>query len=137
MLLVLVAFLALIVAHELIHGLVWGICAKRHWKAVSFGVIWKYLTPYCTCDEPLSRRAYVADALAPTIVLSLVPVAVAYVTGSILWLGIGLLMILGGGGDLAIVLKMLRFKPDDADVLYLDHPYECGLVAFVRSSART
>ena len=46
-------------------------------------------------------------------------------------------MILGGGGDLAIVLKMLRFKPDDADVLYLDHPYECGLVAFVRSSART
>ncbi|WP_449316805.1 DUF3267 domain-containing protein [Rubneribacter sp.] len=137
MLLVLVAFLALIVAHELIHGLVWGICAKRHWKAVSFGVIWKYLTPYCTCDEPLSRRAYVAGALAPTIVLSLVPVAVAYVTGSILWLGIGLLMILGGGGDLAIVLKMLRFKPDDADVLYLDHPYECGLVAFVRSSART
>ncbi len=132
MLLVLVAFLALIVVHELIHGLVWGICAKRHWKAVSFGVIWKYLTPYCTCDEPLSRRAYVAGALAPTIVLGLVPVAVAYVTGSILWLGIGLLMILGGGGDLAIVLKMLRFKPDGADVLYLDHPYECGLVAFVR-----
>nr|WP_270298076.1 DUF3267 domain-containing protein [Eggerthella sinensis] len=56
-LLVLVAFVALILVHELIHGLVWGICAKRHWKAVSFGVIWKYLTPYCTCDEPLSRRA--------------------------------------------------------------------------------
>ena len=64
--------------------------------------------------------------------LGLAPVAVAYATGSILWLGIGLLMILGGGGDLAIVLKMLRFKPDGADVLYLDHPYECGLVAFVR-----
>ena len=126
------AFFALIVVHELIHGLVWGICAKRHWKTVSFGVIWKYLTPYCTCDEPLSRRAYVAGALAPTIVLGLVPVAVAYATGSILWLGIGLLMILGGGGDLAIVLKTLRFKPDGADVLYLDHPYECGLVAFVR-----
>ena len=131
-LLVVGTFVALIVVHELIHGLVWGICAKRHWKTVSFGVIWKYLTPYCTCDEPLSRRAYIAGALAPTIVLGLVPVAVAYATGSILWLGIGLLMILGGGGDLAIVLKMLRFKPDGADVLYLDHPYECGLVAFVR-----
>ena len=33
---------------------------------------------------------------------------------------------------LTIVLKMLRFKPDGGEVLYLDHPYECGLVAFTR-----
>ena len=44
----------------------------------------------------------------------------------------GALMILGGGGDLAIVLKLVRFKPEGDEVLYLDHPYECGLAAFVR-----
>lgn len=131
-LLVLLTFFVLIFVHEFIHGTVWSFFAKSGWKAVSFGVIWKYLTPYCTCSEPLSRRAYIIGALAPTVVLGLVPVAVAYATGSLFWLGIGLLMIVGGGGDLSIVLKMLRFKPDSSDVLYLDHPYECGLVAFVR-----
>ena len=68
----------------------------------------------------------------PTLVLGILPVLAAYATGSLFLLVVGLLMILGGGGDLTIALKMLRFKPDGGEVLYLDHPYECGLVAFVR-----
>lgn len=131
-LLVLAAFFALVAAHELIHGLVWSLHAEGGWKSISFGVIWQYLTPYCTCDEPLSKRAYIVGALAPTVVLGLLPVLVAYATGSAGWLAVGLFMILGGGGDLAIVLKMLRFKPHGREVRFLDHPYECGLVAFVR-----
>lgn len=131
-LLVLAAFFVLAALHELVHGIVWSACAKGCWKAVSFGVIWQYLTPYCTCDEPLSKRAYVVGALAPTAVLGLLPVIAAYASGSAGLLAVGLLMILGGGGDFAIVLKMLRFKPDGREVRFLDHPYECGLVAFVR-----
>ena len=71
-------------------------------------------------------------ALAPTAVLGLLPVIAAYASGSAGLLAVGLLMILGGGGDFAIVLKMLRFKPDGREVRFLDHPYECGLVAFTR-----
>ena len=127
-LLVLAAFFALVVLHELVHGIAWSACAKGGWKSVS------YLTPYCTCDEPLSRRAYVVGALAPTVVLGLLPVIAAYASGSAGLLAVGLLMTLSGGGDLAIVLKMLRFKPD-GEVRFLDHPYECGLVAFVRDEA--
>ena len=126
------AFVVLTVVHELVHGLTWSLFAKSGWKSVSFGVIWKYLTPYCTCNEALSRRAYIVGALMPTLVLGILPVLAAYATGSLFLLVVGLLMILGGGGDLTIVLKMLRFKPDGGEVLYLDHPYECGLVAFVR-----
>lgn len=133
-LLVLAAFFALVVLHELVHGIAWSACAKGGWKSVSFGVIWQYLTPYCTCDEPLSKRAYVVGALAPTVVLGLLPVIAAYASGSAGLLAVGLLMTLSGGGDLAIVLKMLRFKPD-GEVRFLDHPYECGLVAFVRDEA--
>lgn len=131
-LLVLVAFFALIVVHELIHGLVWGAFAKSGWKSVSFGVIWQYFTPYCTCAEPLPKRAYVIGALAPTVALGLLPVLIAYATGSLTWFSLGALMVLGGGGDLVIVLKLLRFRTDGSEVLYLDHPYECGLVAFAR-----
>ena len=126
------AFVVLTVVHELVHGLTWSLFAKSGWKSVSFGVIWKYLTPYCTCNEALSRRAYIVGALMPTLVLGILPVLAAYATGSLFLLVVGLLTIPGGGGDLTIALKMLRFKPDGGEVLYLDHPYECGLVAFVR-----
>ena len=126
------AFVVLTVVHELVHGLTWSLFAKSGWKSVSFGVIWKYLTPYCPCNEALSSSAYIVGALMPTLVLGILPVLAAYATGSLFLLVVGLLMILGGGGDLTIALKMLRFKPDGGEVLYLDHPYECGLVAFVR-----
>ena len=36
-----------IVVHELIHGLTWACYAKSGWKSISFGVMWKMLTPYC------------------------------------------------------------------------------------------
>ena len=40
-----------IVVHELIHGLTWACYAKSGWKSISFGVMWKLLTPYCHCDQ--------------------------------------------------------------------------------------
>ncbi|WP_080797309.1 DUF3267 domain-containing protein [Arabiibacter massiliensis] len=126
------SFLVLAAVHELIHGLVWSAFAKSGWKAVSFGVIWQYLTPYCTCSEPLPKHAYVIGALAPTVVLGLLPVLVSYATGSLVWFGVGALMILGGGGDLAVVLKLLRFKPAGDEAVFLDHACDCGLMAFER-----
>ena len=41
-------------------------------------------------------------------------------------------MIFGGGGDFVIILKMLLYKHPNQEVLYYDHPYECGVVAFER-----
>lgn len=40
------------------------------------------------------------------------------------------LMILSGGGDFLIVAQELRYHTDKQDVVFLDHPYECGVVAF-------
>ncbi|MEA5020287.1 MAG: DUF3267 domain-containing protein [Gordonibacter sp.] len=129
---VVAVFFLLIIIHEAIHGLAWGAFAKGHWRAVSFGFMVQYLTPYCTCNEPLPKHAYIIGALAPTVLLGLIPTAVGIATGSGIWLAVGLLLIVGGGGDLAIVIKLLRFNPKESDVLYLDHPYECGIVAFTR-----
>ncbi|MEQ3362595.1 DUF3267 domain-containing protein [Raoultibacter massiliensis] len=129
---VLAAFIVLIVVHELIHGLVWSLYAKGGRKAISFGFIVEYLTPYCSCSEPLPKHAYIIGALAPTVVLGLLPVLASYALGSIPLFAVGALMIIGGGGDMAIVLKLLRFKPEGTEVLLLDHPYELGLAAFVK-----
>ncbi len=43
----LVCLVVLIVLHELLHGLVFGIFAKNHFRSVRFGVVWKAVAPYC------------------------------------------------------------------------------------------
>lgn len=128
---VLLAFFVLIVVHELIHGITWAYYAPSHWKSVSFGFMVQYLTPYCTCNEPLKKNQYIIGALMPTIILGILPAIVSIIIGSWLLFALNALMIFGGGGDLTIVLKLLRYREKEGTI-FVDHPYQCGLVAFVR-----
>lgn len=126
------ALLLLTVLHEIIHGLTWGIFAKGHRSAIAFGFIWKMLTPYCTCTEPLTKWQYIAGGAMPTLVLGFGSAVIAALTGNFWILVLSEAMIFSGGGDFFIILKMLLFKSANNDVLYYDHPYECGIVAFER-----
>lgn len=132
-LLFLLIFLLLIVVHEAIHGITWGYFASDGRKSIEYGVIWQALTPYCTCSSPLTKKQYVWGALMPTIVLGFLPGVIAIITG---WEPLFLLsqfMILAGAGDFLIVARLLLHRPKNAQVIYLDHPYECGLVAFLKN----
>ena len=42
------------------------------------------------------------------------------------------MMIFSGGGDGLIILKLLLHRTKGKTVVYYDHPYECGVVAFER-----
>lgn len=128
----LLVFVALIVVHELVHGLTWACFTSNGWKAISFGFIAKYLTPYCTCNQPLKKGQYLTGTLMPTILLGIAPCIVAIFIGSVSVFGVGALMILAGGGDLTISVNLLSFRPKSNEVLYIDHPYKVGLVAFVK-----
>ncbi|MGI6231359.1 MAG: DUF3267 domain-containing protein [Prevotella sp.] len=108
--------------HEGIHGLTWGL-VNRNFRKVSFGVIWKYMTPYCHYSEPMSRCKYIVGAVMPFIFLGLVPIAYALWSGSFLWLLFGIIFIGGATGDLWMTLLILK-EPRDA--LFLDHPSEAG-----------
>jgi len=127
----LAAFLALIVVHELIHGLVWGLCAPSRFKAIEFGVVWAALTPYCTCAEPLKKWQYILGSAMPTLVLGFGLGTAAVCAGQSFLLFLALLLTFGGGGDLCVILKLLGYRPRGGAV-YIDHPYECGVVAFER-----
>ena len=124
--------LLLIFVHELIHGITWAVFAKKGRKAISFGFIPQYLTPYCTCNEPLKKGEYITGALMPALLLGFLPAAGAIVTGSAVLFCISAVMIFAGGGDLTIVLKLLRYKTESSEALYHDHPYQAGLVVFLR-----
>ena len=128
----LVGLFALIVIHELIHGITRAIFAKDGWKAISFGFIAKYLTPYCACKEPLTKFGYIIGAMMPTIILGIIPMIVAIAIGNAVVFGIAFLMILSGGGDMLTSFKLLTFKTNGKKSIYIDHPYLVGLTAFVK-----
>ena len=125
-------FIAFIVVHELIHGAVFACFAKDGVRSVAFGVIWSMLTPYCTCRESLKRKHYMLAILAPTVVLGILPAAVALAIGSRWILYLGILMILGGGGDIMCAIKLGTYRTKGKECLFFDHPYEVGLAVFER-----
>lgn len=123
----------LMVLHECIHGLVWGLFAEHHLRAVSFGVIWKYLTPYCACAEPLKRWQYILGAAMPTLILGFGLGAVSAALGQPLLLLLAIVMLFSGGGDFLIILKILLRRSGGRQILCCDHPYDCGAVVFEKS----
>lgn len=127
-----VLMIVLMVIHELIHGITWGIFAENHWKDIEFGIIWKMLTPYCTCKSALKKLQYVIGGLMPTLILGFGLGLVAIIIGNMLLFLLAELMIFGGGGDFLIAGKLLLFRTKYKDCIYMDHPTECGLVAFYR-----
>lgn len=87
-----------IVVHELIHGLTWAMYAKTGFKSISFGVMWKMLTPYCHCSEPLKVSHYSIGALMPLIVLGILPSIAAICLKSLFWLTMGVVFIAAAAG---------------------------------------
>lgn len=122
----------LIVAHEAIHGITWGIFAKNHFKSIEFGVIWKMLTPYCTCKDVLKKWQYLLGSAMPTVILGGVMALISIFMNNYILFLVSLLMVLSGGGDFMIILMIIFHKATGNDVLYCDHPYELGVVVFER-----
>jgi hypothetical protein len=131
-LLFIILFLVLIVAHELIHGLTWSVFAEHHFKDIDFGFMKEYLTPYCTCATPLTKRHYIWGALMPCIVLGIIPAVLGILLGSGLLFWIGIFMTLSAGGDIMIVWKVMRYKKQEGseEILIYDHPTQAGSVIF-------
>ncbi len=122
--------LCLIILHELIHGITWGIFAKNHFHSIDFGIIWSSFSPYCTCSEPLRKWQYLLGTAMPTFVLGGGGAVVAVMTNQLLLFFLAEYMILSGGGDFLIVLKSMLYHTDKKENVYCDHPYECGFVVF-------
>ena len=112
-----------IVVHELIHGLTWACYAKSGWRSISFGVMWKLLTPYCHCDEPMPIPGYMMGAMMPCIVLGIIPAIVALCIGSLPLLVWGIFFIAAAAGDIWMTWLLTK---EDRKSLVLDHPSEAG-----------
>ena len=116
-----------IIVHELIHGITWAMYAKNGFKSIKFGVLWKVLTPYCHCSEPLKVKHYITGGIMPAIILGFLPFVYSLFTGNALWLFFGIFFTMSAVGDFLIVNLV---RKEDMNSLVLDHPSEVGCYVF-------
>ena len=116
-----------VIAHELIHGITWGMYTKNGFKSIKFGVLWKVLTPYCHCSEPLKVKHYITGGIMPAIILGFLPFVYSLFTGNALWLFFGIFFTMSAVGDFLIVNLV---RKENMNSLVLDHPSEVGCYVF-------
>ena len=68
----------------------------------------------------------------PTIIVGFLPAFIAIAMNDWGWFVIALLMVIGGGGDMLIIWKLMTFRVSGKETLFCDHPTLPGLVAYVR-----
>jgi hypothetical protein len=112
-----------ILSHELLHGLAWSVFATKGFRSVKFGVIWKMVTPYCHCTEPLTVKQYIIGAILPAIVLGIIPSILGILTGSLAMLIFGSFFTIASTGDFMVIDLLRKERMYD---LVEDHPSEAG-----------
>lgn len=112
-----------IVVHELIHGITWSMFTKNGHKSIKYGVLWKMVTPYCHCKEPLIVKHYIIGAITPAIILGFLPAVYSILTGNIGFLFFGIFFTMAALGDFMII-NLLR--KENLNSFVLDHPSEAG-----------
>lgn len=121
--------LAAIIIHELIHGVIFAMYAKNGFKSIKFGFSKTMGSFYCHCKDPLKVKHYRRAGIAPFIILGLIPLAFAMITG-VHWIKtFGLLLSIGGFGDLLIWIRLLKF---DSNLMIRDHPEKLGFAIEVQ-----
>jgi hypothetical protein len=112
LLFVLAGVAAVVVLHELVHGLAMSIFGARP----QYGVLWKMLVFYATAPGyGFHRNAYVAVALAPLVVVSTLSMLGIWLLHGTSWVGmlalIGALNGAGAAGDLWMAGVVLSYPP--------------------------
>ena len=130
-LLVMVVFLVSVIIHEGIHGLFFGLFAKNRFKSIEFGIIWKSVTPYCYCAEPVSRAQYLTALLMPGFLLGICAGIAGILTGSAPLVVFAVFSLFAAGGDFYIAYLILK-TPGGKEEKYLDHPEQPGLLLLAK-----
>lgn len=118
-----------VIIHELLHGIAWSIFCSKKWKSIQFGIIWKMITPYCSCLEPLSWIPYLIGGLIPCLILGIIPYIFAIIWGNTFVLWFAVFNIAAASGDLMVAYHICKDRPS----LVMDLPEECGYISIYQA----
>lgn len=128
----LVLYVLFILIHELVHGITWALVSKKGFDVIEFGIMWEHMAPYCTCKVPLEKKDYLIGALAPLVVVGILPTIIGILIGSYLLTTLGAFLVIGAIGDILITKKILDYRPGENFLIY-DHPTEAGSIVFEKN----
>ncbi len=123
----LIAFFVGVIIHELVHGVFFARYASKGFRSVKFGVLWKMLTPYAHCKEPLQIKHYIVALLAPLFLVGILPAVLGIILGNPGLLIFGIVFSGSAAGDLMIYNLIKKENPED---YVQDHPSEAGYYIF-------
>ena len=118
------------IIHEGLHGLGWVLSCKEGWKSIRFGFMLESLTPYCHCKEALSVGQYYVGLFLPMLVLGFGISVASLILHNPLLMFLGATNIVMAGGDATIGCILVKYI--GKNVRILDHPNQCGCVAFIK-----
>lgn len=118
-----------IIIHELLHGIFFALFAKSGFRSIKFGILWKTLTPYCHCKEPMKIKQYTIALLAPLFILGILPAVYGLWMGNIFVLLFGIFFSGAAAGDLMIYNVIRKENQED---YVLDHPSEAGFYLYTK-----
>lgn len=118
-----IAFAFGTIIHELIHGICFARYAKKGFKAIRFGIIWKHLVFYCHCNESLKINQYRIVLLMPAITLGVLPTIIGYIIQSLPLLFWSNLMLVAATTDFICFWALQTF---DNTTIIQDHPTKIG-----------
>jgi Putative zincin peptidase len=119
----LAALVAVIIAHEGIHGFTWMLAARLQISDIRYGILWSALAPYAHPKVPITAGAYRIGAAMPGLVMGALPSLIGLAIGSGVLSGWGAFLLAVASGDL-LVLVIMRSVPSAA--LVRDHPTRFG-----------
>lgn len=123
----LVATILLTPLHEGVHALGFLYFGKVSYRNIRFGILWKFLTPYCHCTVPLPADAFRKAIMLPFWVTSLVTMVPFFISPHF-WVGaLGGFALGACAGDL-LYDAALRKTPGDAWVY--DSPDSIGCTVY-------
>jgi hypothetical protein len=120
-----VSIVLAIFVHVLIHGVIFALYARNGFRSVTFGFNTKIGAFYCHCKEPLRVKHDRRAGIAPLVILGLIPLIFGFITGVAWFKTFGLLLTIGGFGDLLVYFKLLKLN---SNRLILDHPDKLGFI---------
>jgi hypothetical protein len=124
-----ILFIIGIILHEVIQGIFFAKYSENKFKSIKYGILpkEKLYTPYCHCIEVLKINHYRIAAIMPTIILGLIPAIISLIIGNFALLFFGIIFITCGGGDILMLLKIIKEKKD---ILIYDLPDEAGFIIY-------
>ncbi len=120
-----VSILVAIVLHEAIHGVFFAFFAPHGLRSVTFGFSSTMGAIYCHCSDPLKAKHYRCAGIAPLVLLGILPYLAGLITGVTWFKTFGLLLTIGGFGDLLVYIKLLKY---DRNLVVRDHPEKLGFI---------